>query len=108
MAEKSKRKTKYEEQNLNEGDVVEFPRNKDVARFGVVTGGFGMKTFLSGSMIMGVFGATAQEAVDNYKTHLKMDRYTSFEPAGTTRRQECRVVGHVNVKTGKIEKPLQA
>ncbi len=102
-------KLEYKEQNLSEGDVVEFPRNAVGGRFGVVTGGFGMYTFTSGSKIFGVFGATAQNAVENYVQYLQLDIETKakFDPSGFTRRQPCKVVGHINTKTGKIEKTLQ-
>lgn len=95
-------------QDLTEGDVVEFPRNEKEWRFGVVMGGFGMNTQLSGSMIIGVFGRNPQEAIANYKMHLaKTNITTSLSCEGHTRRQPCRVVGHVNPKTGELEKSIE-
>ena len=46
--------SKYEIQQLHEGDIVEFPRHQPENRFAIVTGGFGMSPKLAGSKIFGV------------------------------------------------------
>ncbi len=79
----------YKLQNLREGDIVEFPKNDPPARYGVVIGGFGMSTTTIGSKIFGNFGATPQEAIDNFHADTN---------GGFTRTQECAVVGHIEPK----------
>ena len=113
--------SKFEMTELKKGDVVEFPRNNPAWRFGVATGGFGISLQTLGSKIFGVFGASQSEAIKNYKVHLlhkarrreKQDReikekgsftidFSDVLPfEGYTRRQPCKVVSHVDPKTGE-------
>lgn len=108
---------------LEKGDVVEFPRNNPAWRFGIATGGFGMSLKTLGSKIFGVFGVTREEAIKNYRIYLvrqakrreRQDKemkekgsYTidfsdTVPSEGYTRRQPCKVVAHVNPKTGEVK-----
>ena len=116
--------SKFEMIELKEGDVVEFPENNPAWRFGVVTGGFGMSLKTLGSKIFGVFGATKEETIKNYKVHLvlkakrreKQDKEMKEKGSftidfsdtlpfeGYTRRQPCKVVAHLDPKTGEKSK----
>lgn len=108
-------------QELHEGDIVEFPENDQIYRFGIVRGGFGMSTQTIGSKIFGIFGSTIEKTLEHYKIELEMERAEAeernrqvkakgsfeiklgFSPdwRGYVRRQPCRIVGKVNLKTGE-------
>lgn len=108
-------------QDLHEGDIVEFPENDQKYRFGIVRSGFGMSTQAIGSKIFGVFGSTIEETLEHFRMELEMERAETeerdrqvkekgyfevkigFGPnwRGYCRRQPCRIVGKVDLKTGE-------
>ncbi len=112
---------KYDYRDLVEGDIVDFKENATPYKFGVVTGGFGMSTACIGSKIFGVFGPTIEQTRTNYKEYLKIKTAEDARMAaemkekgscsinwdadpdykGYTSRQPCKVVGHVDLKTGE-------
>lgn len=104
----------FELRDLEEGDVVQFPKNSVLRRFGVVTGGFGVSTKARGSKIFGIFGKTPGDAVKRYLNYLEQKKKTREkgkpdftaplpEGYGFTRRQRCKVVGHVDPGTGEAK-----
>lgn len=115
MAKKKEAKFAYQE--IKEGDVVEFSKNDPRFRFGVVAGGFGTDPKSLGSKIFGSFGATPEEAMENYRKSLArkeqqikelkekgsitIDITKGVDYEGYTRTQPCRIVGHVDPKTGQ-------
>jgi len=115
MAKKKQAKFVYQE--IKEGDVVEFPKNETRFRFGVVKGGFGTDPKSMGSKIFGSFGATPEEAMENYRKSLArkeqqlkeikekgsvtIDITKTVDYEGYTGTQPCRIVGHVDPKTGQ-------
>ena len=100
--------TEYEYVELKKGDLVEFPKNGELYRYGIVTGGFGMSLDTIGSKIYGVFGETVETAKRRWVDYLKreleeekqmketgkftinLDDIPHYE--GYTRRQKCRVI----------------
>ena len=102
---------KFEYRNLKSGDIVEFSDTFKDSRFAIVTSGFGMSLASIGTKIFGIFGATKEEAVENYKDHVNcLSKYTDVTERlnsqrkpyeGFVRRQLCKVVGKVDLKTGE-------
>ncbi|MBA7679789.1 hypothetical protein ES703_88093 [subsurface metagenome] len=92
----------FEVQELNDGNIVEFSENSSEWRFGVVDGGFGMKTFTIGRKIFGSFGATAEEAEKNHKIFLKENQNLNLPFRGFTCRQPCRIVGKLTIEEKNV------